>query len=209
MARVFDRTANAQPQAGSFASQTSIVIPPGMTLHILGMSGGGQASNFTARMRNANSTMAWSLAPGMTMSFAGNSWSLVASTSGTTTQTIWALLPDGEPSPFGGTTTPTRGTSLTATFVTVPASLTDDHGIAYQPYLGGATVAPCDGVWHVALLATTAGTAPTIGGNTVFVGVVAADIAAATVYVVRIPVAKGTAYAVTGATVVNGWIGPA
>ena len=209
MSRVFDRTANAQPQAGNFGSQTAVVIPPGMTLHLLAQSGGGQASNLTATLRNANGSITWSFTPGMVVSFDGDSWNDVSSSSGVTSSILWALLPTGEPSPFPSSVPPSRTNSLTATFVTVPVSLTDDFGRAFQPYLGGATTAPCDGVWHVALLVTTAGTAPTIGGDTVFVGVVAADIAAATVYVVRIPVAKGTAYAVTGATVVNGWIGPA
>ena len=88
----------------------------------------------------------------------------------------------------------------------LPVVPVSSSGNAYPKVWTGGGNAPDGGIWHVAIQCTTGGVAISIGGAPVWVGVLATDLVAGTVYYVNHPVTGGVAYPVTGGTVVNGFI---
>jgi len=132
----------------------------------------------------------------------------------------WAIVPIDAAPTFPSSGVNAGGLSVvvsSGTITTLSAgkvTLQDDTAVSFQPYASGA-VAPCDGVWHFTVKATTTtgititdGTTSgvvAVPGSTVPTGVVTSGVVYTGVYVV----AKGTTYTLTNASFLYGWIGPA
>lgn len=179
----------------SLALNVAVVVPVGRRLDVFN-SGAGAGSLLIEEPRG--SSVNFSVLPHAYLCVPGG----FTVTPGTSAFRGAYLAPEDRPIWEGAT----GATSLQGgTWV---VEIQDGAGNALDVTYLGVGTAPATGVWHVALKATTAGTAPTINANAVFVGVIATDIVAGTVYPVAYPVKQGTAYAVGGATVADGTVSP-